>query len=227
MASPIKDEWCSDDGSVRLILGDCLEILPTLSGIDDVVTDPPYGIGAAKGSHSNLKMPDEDWDETPADVSMILSLSVPTIIWGGNYFHLPPCRGFLIWDKHPMPPSYAFGEFAWTNLQINAAKWCGKVGDTVPVKVRLHPTQKPVALMEWCLGFIPEARTVCDFYMGSGTTGVACIYAGRRFIGIDKSRKYWDIAVERCKREIKLDKSSFQIRPKPRPAPAGFFEKSK
>ena len=70
-----------------------------------------------------------------------------------------------------------------------------------------------------------ECETVLDLFCGSGTTGVACIRTGRKFIGIEIERKYWEIAVERCKREIKLDKSSFQIRPKPRSEPTGFFSK--
>jgi DNA modification methylase len=77
--------------------------------------------------------------------------------------------------------------------------------------------------MAWCLGFI--SGVVCDPYMGSGTTGVACIRTGRRFIGIEIDPTYWQIAVDRCKKEIKLDKSSFQIRPKLKQEPVGFFNK--
>jgi hypothetical protein len=119
------------------------------------------------------------------------------IVWGGNYFNLPPTRGFLFWDKSPMPPSYAVGEMAWTSIDMNAAKWCGKVGDDVPVKDRDHPTQKPVRLMEWCLSFAKDARTVCDPFMGSGTTGVACARMGLQFVGIERERKYFDIACRR------------------------------
>ena len=180
---------------VTLYCGDCREILPTLGKVDAVVTDPPYGIGAARGSHSNLRMPDEAWDDAPADLSSLPD--VPSIIWGGNYFDLPPSRCFLFWDKHPVPPSYAAGELAWTSLDRNAAKWCGRVGDEVAVKDRSHPTQKPTKLMEWCIGFLPEARTILDPFMGSGTTGVAAVKLGRKFIGIEIEPKYFDIACRR------------------------------
>jgi site-specific DNA-methyltransferase (adenine-specific)/modification methylase len=182
-------------GDATLLLGDCREILPTIGAVDAVVTDPPYGIRAARGSHSNLRMADEDWDDVPADLSHLPK--VPSIIWGGNYFLLPPSRCFLFWDKHPMPPSYAAGELAWTSLDRNAAKWCGKVGDEVGVRDRSHPTQKPVALMEWCLGFVPNARIILDPFMGSGTTGVACARLGRRFVGIEIEERYFSIACRR------------------------------
>lgn len=189
-------------GDCTLYLGDCREVLPTLPRVDAVVTDPPYGIGAARGAHSNLRMPDESWDDEPADIA-ILPRNTPAIIWGGNYFNLPPTRCFLFWDKHPVPPSYAAGELAWTSLNRNAAKWCGRVGDETPVKERSHPTQKPVALMEWCLGFLPDAETICDPFMGSGTTGVACVRMGRRFIGIERHEPYFDIACRRIEEAYK------------------------
>lgn len=218
-------EWSSEDGSVRLILGDCLEVLPTLGGIDAVVTDPQYGIGMSLYPHSNLKMEKEEWDSRPADLSRLPN--VPRIIWGGNYFDLPPTRCFLVWDKRPMPPSYADCELAWTSLDRNAAMWRGKVGNDVPVKNRVHPTQKPVGLMIWCLGFILDSIFICDPFMGSGTTGVACIRTGRRFVGIEIEPKYFEIAVKRCKKAIREDKSSFQIRSKPRVEQTGFFERKK
>lgn len=189
MSEPVKI------GRAALYLGDCRDILPTLGKVDAVVTDPPYGIGAARGAHSNLRMADKAWDDAPADLSALPD--VPSIIWGGNYFPLPPTRCFLFWDKHPMPPSYAAGELAWTSLDRNAAKWCGRVGDETPVRFRSHPTQKPVALMRWCLGFVPNARTILDPFMGSGTTGVAAVQMGRSFIGIEIDPGYFDIA---CKR---------------------------
>jgi len=182
-------------GDCRLIQGDCLEVMPTLGPVDAVVTDPPYGIGAARGAHSNLKMADKSWDDCAANLSELPK--VPSIIWGGNYFGLPPARCFLFWDKHPVPPSYAAGELAWTNLDRNAAKWCGRVGDLIAVKDRSHPTQKPVPLMEWCLGFLPDAQTILDPFMGSGTTLVACAKLGRKGIGIEIDADYFEIACRR------------------------------
>ena len=185
-------------GDCRLILGDCLEVMPLLGKVDAVVTDPPYGIGAAMGAHSNLKTADKDWDKSAPDIEWIFKSGLEYIVWGGNYFsNFPPKRCFLVWDKHPMPPSYAFGEMAVTSLDRNAAKWCGKVGNETPVKDRSHPTQKPVALMQWCLSFLPDAETILDPFMGSGTTLVACAKMGRKGIGIELDPDYFEIA---CKR---------------------------
>lgn len=201
-------------GGQRLILGDCLEVMPLLGLVDAVLTDPPYGIGAARGAHSNLRMADKSWDDCPADLSLIPN--VPSIIWGGNYFDLPPSRCFLFWDKHPVPPSYAAGELAWTNLDRNAAKWCGRLGDLVAVKDRSHPTQKPVPLMEWCLGFLPDAKTILDPFMGSGTTLVACQKLGRQGIGIELDPEYFDIACRRVE-EAARQPDLFVSEPQPVP----------
>lgn len=185
-------------GDCTLYLGDCMEVMPTLGRVDAVVTDPPYGIGAAKGAHSNLKMADKDWDRTAPNMDWLWGSGIDYIVWGGNYFYnVPPRRCFLIWDKHPMPPSYAFGEMAVTSINMNASKWCGKVGHEVSVRDRSHPTQKPIALMEWCLSFLPNATTILDPFMGSGTTLVACAKMGRAGIGIELDPEYFDIA---CKR---------------------------
>lgn len=202
---------------VTLILGDCLEVLPTLGRFDACVTDPPYGIGAARGAHSNLRMDDKCWDDAPVSQSaldLIASISDDQIVWGGNYFGLPATRGFLVWDKTPMPPSYAFGEMAWTSLDMNAAKWSGKVGDLVPVAVRAHPTQKPVPLMQWCLGFLPNATTIIDPFMGSGTTGVAAVKLGRKFTGIEIDPGYFDIACRRIEAALR-EPDLFVEAPKP------------
>ena len=186
-------------GLATLYLGDCREILPTLGKVDAVVTDPPYGIGHGARLHTGIKkwtdIKPSDWDAEAPDLSILPV--VPSIIWGGNYFHLPPSRCFLFWDKHPMPPTYACGELAWTSLDRNAAKWCGRVGDEVAVVDRSHPTQKPVKLMKWCLGFLPDAGLILDPFMGSGTTGVACAQLRRSFIGIEIEERFFDVACRR------------------------------
>ena len=194
MSAIIREERI---GGQRLILGDCLAVMPELGRFDAVVTDPPYGIGASRGVHSNLRMADKDWDDFTPRLDWLADAASDYIVWGGNYFSLPPSRCFLIWDKSPMPPSYAFGEMATTSLDKNAAKWCGKVGDTVPVRERSHPTQKPVALMEWCLGFLPDARTILDPFAGSGTTAVACERMGRQCTAIELDPDYFEIMCRR------------------------------
>ncbi|MFA5379017.1 MAG: DNA methyltransferase [Dehalococcoidia bacterium] len=202
-------------GEARLILGDCLEILPTLGKVDAVVTDPPYGIGvdatmskqggtqygralAAKSHYAPT-----NWDSAPpqkATLDFLRSISAHQIFWGGNYFELPPSRGWLVWDKLNGANMFADCELAWTNLDIAVRKkahlWNGMLRKGHEEREG-HPTQKPLALMQWCLGFLPTAETILDPFMGSGTTGVACMNLGRKFIGIEIEPKYFDIACRR------------------------------
>lgn len=120
------------------------------------------------------------------------------VIWGGNYFAdlLPPKMRWLVWDKGQRDFSLADVELAWTSDDKAARAF------TYPRALALqdgkvHPTQKPVALMKWCLGLYPKCDTVLDCYLGSGTTGVAAVQMGRRFIGIEREAKYFDIAAKR------------------------------
>lgn len=183
-------------GNAELYLGDCLEILPTLPRVDAVITDPPYGIGIAanpvRQKHDRL-----DWDNSPASsdvISAILWAAPITIIWGGNYFDLPPSQGFLVWDKvQPEGLTLAMCEYAWTNMSKPAKLFRRHVVSYS----KQHPTQKPVELMEWCIERAGNPAVVLDPMMGSGTTGVACMNLGRKFIGIEIERKYFDIACER------------------------------
>ena len=195
-------------GPHRLILGDCLEVMPTLGKVDAVVTDPPYGIGDAlvKGGRGGsfermIAANAAAWDVTPSPdtFAAIFALSDQQIIWGGNYMPLPPTKKPLCWDKvRPNQKNLSEWEMAWTSLSGRAQifKWCANGGFVNPAP-NVHPTQKPVALMEWCLGFLPDARTILDPFMGSGTTGVACQKLGRAFIGIELDPEYFAIA---CKR---------------------------
>jgi len=190
-------------GDCRLILGDCVSVMPLLGKVDAVVTDPPYGIGESGGQFRDRKggghrvLARKDWDVSrPSDVAFALvqSASDKQIIWGGNYFAdlMPPSKGWLYWDKL-MGGDFADGELAWTNLDRALRKFtmCNKMAG------KEHPTQKPVALMEWCLGFLPDAKTILDPFMGSGTTLVACAKLGRKGIGIELDPDYFEIA---CKR---------------------------
>ena len=190
---------------VTLYCGDCREILPTLGKVDAVVTDPPYGIGFA-GQPTRYQrangMTAKSWDdEAPqAAVELSVALAGEAIIWGGQYFSFPPSRGWLVWSKTGNAPSMADLEMAWTSLDMNARSFEKSVKSASlekDLQAAAHPTQKPVALMEWCLGFLPKARTILDPFMGSGTTGVAAVKLGRKFIGIEIEPKYFDIARRR------------------------------
>ncbi len=193
-------------GNATLYLGDCREILPTLAPCDLILTDPPYGISVCgnEGGVTSLKSGSKDygkqeWDNRPPErwvIELIRTKAKDCIVWGGNYFELPPTKCFLIWDKGQRDFSLADGEMAWTTLD-KAARFLTISRGELNTDGREHPTQKPVRLMEWCLGHVPKATTICDPYMGSGTTGVAAVKMGKTFVGIEREPKYFEIA---CKR---------------------------
>jgi DNA modification methylase len=194
-------------GNATLYLGDCKDILPELGLMDAVVTDPPYGIdfgksGNFQASHGWSKRRESvKWDigrPNKKIFDLILNHSKNQIIWGGNYFtdYLPPRMRWLIWDKGQRDFSLADFEMAWTS-QNKASRIFNYSRSKAMQDVKKHPTQKPLALMEWCLGFLPKSKTILDPFMGSGTTGVVCMNLGKEFIGIEKDPEYFDIA---CKR---------------------------
>jgi len=197
-------------GNATLYLGDCRDILPTLPKVDAVITDPPYGIGSWSSTGGNSLSAQEAadanaWDVAPeADVFQSLrEISDEQVFWGGNYFiaHLGNCRAPLLWDKKNRGMHYADGEFAWTSFKTGTLRIFDKgiQGTEVRQLGREHPTQKPVALMAWCLdrANVPAGGVVLDPYMGSGTTGVATVTTDRVFIGIEREPKYFDIACRR------------------------------
>lgn len=215
-------------GDATLYLGDCLGVLPTLPRVDAIVTDPPYGIGfAAKPTRYQRAngMAKTEWDAIAPQAAVELALSRATnaIIWGGNYFTLPPSRGWLVWSKAGNAPSMADLEMAWTSIDMNARSFEKSVRSASLEKnlqTAAHPTQKPVALMKWSIGFLPDARTICDPFMGSGTTGVACAKLGRKFIGIEIEPKYFDIAcrrIEAAYAEPDMFVSALAVKPKQEP----------
>jgi DNA modification methylase len=200
-------------GNATLYLGDCLTVLPRLGKVDAVITDPPYGIGkpifrenqSRVGKNARRKDHGHDaniWDIKPpkALFESLLAMSRHQIIWGGNYFELPISSGWLVWDKMNAGSRFADCELAWTNLPRAARlfrhMWHGLCRET-EVGQHLHPTQKAVAVMTWCLSFVEDAETVLDPFMGSGTTGVACANAKKSFIGIEAHEPFFDISCQR------------------------------
>ena len=193
-------------GNQRLILGDCLAVMQTLGRFDAVVTDPPYGIGSWSATGGNSLRQEEcdkinAWDSAafvPEALTLASAAAPKQIVWGGNYFDLPPCVGPLVWNKTFRGMHYADGEFAWRNFGKSLRILDLSIqGTEVRQSGRKHPTQKPVALMKWCLGFLPDAKTILDPFAGSGTTLVACQRMGRHGTGIELDEEYWRIACER------------------------------
>lgn len=209
-------------GNAELWHGDCMEVLPLLEGVDALVSDPPYGIayqhsgggkaapGAKLSPVRNAKMPIAN-DAVAFDPSHLLGFE-SVLIFGADHYRdkLPEGGTLVAWDKSlgiGPADSFADAEFAWTNARVkrNVLRFlwkgvaCEKAGEENGK--RYHPTQKPVGLMQRCIELLPEAAVICDPYMGSGSTGVAAMRMGKRFIGIELDRRYFDVACERIENE--------------------------
>ena len=206
------------DSAVTLYHGDCREIVPQLGRFDLLLTDPPYGIKQDKGMGgggfglNGRRVPRSyagGWDSTRPDaelLSLVVAAADAHIIWGGNYFSdlLPVQSKWLVWDKEQTMPTYSDAELAWTTLSGVAVKmfrYCGS-GLMAVEKERWHPTQKPLALIAWCLSKAPEAKTVLDPFAGSGTTGRACKDRGIKCTLIEREESYCEIAARRCQQEV-------------------------
>jgi len=226
-------------GAATLYLAGCKDVLPGLGQFGAMVTDPPYGIGKStglvgRGSVGSIPPPDSKrkglrgevwsprqfgrciWDAAPVEQALLdaaIAKARYSIIWGGNYYALPPCAKWLVWDKENQGNCFADGEMAWTNLpgamRIKKYLWSGMLisgghrrgaASTANFERRgYHPTQKPLGIMEWCLGELPLSggAAILDPFMGSGTTGVAALRLGLSFVGIEREPSYFETA---CKR---------------------------
>ena len=200
-------------GNAELWHGDCREILPMVEGVDVIVSDPPYGINyilgvGGKSIHSmgnsrknTIKI---IGDADKFDPSHLFAW--PCVLFGADHYANSLSNGgmFHVWDKDPKGlmswDSFSDAELFWTSWTRSRVVfrylWKGLCQEGQGER-RYHPTAKPVRLMEFCIGLTKEGKTVCDPYLGSGTTGVACMNLGRKFIGIEIERKYFDIACRR------------------------------
>jgi site-specific DNA-methyltransferase (adenine-specific)/modification methylase len=193
-------------GDATLYLGDCMEILPTLDKVDAVITDPPYGLGKRmQGGTWGAKTEFKEmviWDNAPPEVKNLIELANMAdiaVFWGGNYYGLPPSRCWLVWDKQNAVPTMSDCEIAWTSLDANTKRFSHPVGRIL----NGHPSEKPLQLMRWSIDVVKAKGIIFDPYMGSGTTGVAAIQMGRKFIGIEREPKYFDIACKRIEQASK------------------------
>jgi len=195
-------------GNATLYLGDCMDILPTLPNHDLLLTDPPYGIGTGAASVGSGWRPwgAQEWDLVIANdaVQLALSKAAVAIVWGGNYYPLPPSRCWLLWDKKQSDAWYSTAHFemAWTNMNKNAHAFRMSQVEAHTGMNKEHPSQKPLRLMSWCIDQAGGSGVVLDPFMGSGTTGVACAQLGKAFTGIERERKYFDIACKRIEQAV-------------------------
>jgi len=207
------------DSAVTIYHGDCREIVPQLGRFDLLLTDPPYGMNykperkrkpKGKWFVSNKEAvfdDDKDFDAVP-----FLPLSNKHVFWGANWFSgsLPKSGGWLIWDKRrqgTVNPEFIASdcELAWSNLlgrtKIFSHLWAGLTRDS-EIGRHYHPTQKPIALMSWCITLAGDVQTVLDPFMGSGTTLRAAKDLNRQAIGIELEEKYCEIAASRMSQEV-------------------------
>lgn len=216
-------------GDARLILGDCAHFNDyDIAGVA-LVTDPPYGIGEAAGknaSRGNLAIAKDfgcdGWDDAPVPQNVLDTLRAGIdwqIIFGGNYYILPPTSCWLVWDKLNGDNDFADCELAWTNLPRAVRRirylWNGMLRANGETRGD-HPTQKPIGVMKWCIQLLPdEAHTIFDPFMGSGTTGASSVQMGKSFIGIEREPKYFDIACRHIEQAYKQPRLFKDVAPKP------------
>lgn len=201
-------------GNATLYLGDAACVLPNITDINPLecalITDPPYGLGEAAGKNRSrgglalaIDYGNDVWDKTTAPqwlIDMAIDCSEWAVIFGGNFYRLPPASCWLVWDKE-INGDFADCELAWTNLKKAVRRirymWNGMLRANDEPRGE-HPTQKPLQVMEWAIKQIPEGcTTILDPFMGSGTTGVAAVSMGFRFVGIERESKYFDAACRR------------------------------
>jgi site-specific DNA-methyltransferase (adenine-specific) len=195
----VKIEMPTAENPVTIIHGDCLEVLPHIPAgvVDAVVTDPPYGIFACGGKWG--RKAELQWDKRPAgNIVDLVTMAPHSIVWGGNYFGLPPSRGWLVWYKRDSVPSAADAELAWTSMDVNTRLIDWTIAATNAERIG-HPAQKPLAVMQWSIQQLPvDAELILDPFAGSGTTAIAAILEGRRCILIEKDARY----VEMCRQRV-------------------------
>lgn len=191
---------------ITIYHGDCVEIVPQLKRFDLLLTDPPYGLKMSSQlwTYQRKKIEPSNWDDSPADIACVRQAQSHCdrqIIWGGNYFPLPPTRCILSWFKPDAPPSMGNVEYAWTNLDQNSRQISQSISATNAERLG-HPTQKPMRVFAWCLNQAGSGvATVLDPWMGSGTTLRICKDAGKQCVGIQREERYCEISAKRLAQE--------------------------
>ena len=211
------------DSAVTIYHGDCREIVPQLGRFDLLLTDPPYGIGESKKAsvRTNSAKPDErwrcrvptnyeysEWDSELVDnetIKMLIAASSFQIIFGGNYYQLPPTKCWLVWDKENGANDFADCELAWTNFNkaVRRIKYLWNGFQKARPEERYHPTQKPLSVIKWAMNHAPDStKTILDPFAGSGTTGRAAKDLNKTAVLIEREERYCEIAASRMSQEV-------------------------
>ncbi len=204
--------------SIELLNIDCMEYMVTKqdNAFDLAIVDPPYAHGRLSHSISRLSRYGDmqRWNKVVPDKKYfdeLMRVSHNQIIWGANYFNLPPGQGFIFWYKHQPAPFFADGEMAWTSFDVPAKcfdyRFFGSIGAD---KERIHPTQKPIKLYEWLLlKYAKPGQRILDTHLGSGSSAIACYYAGHDFVGCEIDKEIYRQAKDRFGRETRQEVLSF------------------
>ena len=199
--------------SSEVYLEDCVKALKRYADnhFDLAIVDPPYGIGdkfkgGKTGKMNFNEIVNKDWDKVPSDeyFSELQRVSKNQIIWGGNYFNLPPTRCFIVWDKIISEDfSLAMAELAWTSFDKLAKIYKLQV----PKNGKIHPTQKPVKLYDWLLhNYAKPNDLILDTHLGSGSSRIAAYKGGFNFVGFEIDQEYYE------KQEKRFNEFKSQLR---------------
>ena len=192
----------------QIIQADCMDIMADIPDkfFELAIVDPPYGLDRYNkndgGNSNKIKSfgdKDKNWNNIKPDKKYfdeLFRISQNQIIWGGNNFELPLSEYFIIWDKGQMMPSFAQCEMAWTSCKKPAKIF--KQRTVEQGRIKIHPTQKPVALYRWLLqNYAKTGDKIIDTHSGSGSLACACDLEGFEFLAVEKDFDYWKSSCER------------------------------
>lgn len=197
-----------DADGITIYHGDCREVLPTLDRPDLLLTDPPYGLDGASHQGGGRTFDWREvamWDADTVDsVPALATAAEFVVIWGGNYYALPPARCWLLWDKKQNDQwTGAQAEMAWTNLERPVRMFRLSTISAYSGMDKVHPTQKPEALFSWCISMVrADITSLVDPFMGSGTALRVAKDRGIRAIGIELDERYCEIAAKRLNQGV-------------------------